>query len=627
MIAAQISQAPERRVLCLVLPDLPCELVMPRLKLSQISLRADKPYSGRATKTDLKRKTSRPLAALPLAVVVTEQARALEPADTLDAVNESARRGGIRVGQSIAEANAQMGKLQVRALSSHEVQRALEQVAEAVLQFGISAALHAPDTLCLDITGVAHLFGGEQALANQVAARVRSMGHSVRVAVANGPLVAQALARWANYSQKDQGVRCFHPKTLVNELAVLPVAALPIAAGSANAVDTTAASDDLVAWLVRCGLYSIGDLQRLPVASLAARLGSHGLSNDSARVVTDFMQGQDVTPLVPYQLAPQLCEEFEAEEGMRGVEPLLFVLRGLCARLSARLQGRAQAVRELKLTLLLDKSIAALHATPATVSCEIALPAAIFKAEELERIVSTRSKRLGLDAPIVTVRLQASDVTEAPALQLDLSRVLPGSGGSRARGAEVMPLLVAEIAADIGRARVGVLREVASHIPEGKSALVEPVLSTRDSASKVAPVTRGPGAHSRGAHGRATLQATEQRSFAQLLNEKKLLQERNLQVVEQEPARPKLQPTRLLPRPVPLNVKLEQGVSVVIGGTLFTIEKAEFERRLSEIEWWSATAISRDYWSLWLHSPTGSCAALAFVERKTGKRFLQALYD
>lgn len=590
--AVAADKAPERRVLCLVLPDLPCELVMPRLKLSQISMKSDRSYSGRATKSDLKRKASSP----PLAVVVTEQARTLEPTDTLDAINEPARRGGIRVGQSIAEALAEMGKLQVRALSSQELQCALGEVAEAVLQFGVSAALHAPDTLCLDITGVAHLFGGEQELANQVAARVRGMGHTVRIAVANGPLVAQALARWANYASRDQGVRCFVARSIPKELAALPVAALPLQ------------EEDEVAWLIRCGLYSVGDLKRLPAASLSARLGS------SAVAVADFIRGWDVTPLVAYQPAQQLFEEFEAEEGMKGVEPLLFVLKGLCARLSARLQGRAQAVRELTLTLSLDKSIAALHGTSATASCEIYLPAAIFKAEEIERIVATRSKRLSLDAPIISVRLQADDITEAAALQLDLSRVLQGAGGSRNQGAEVMPLLLAEIAADIGRARVGVLREMPSHIPEWKSVLVEPVL---ERATKVGL----PRQASRSARGQTTLQTTEQRSFSELLQERKSLR------IEQNLPPHKLHPTRLFPRPVPLAVKLEQGATVVIGGTLFTIEQAEFERRLSEIEWWSVTAISRDYWSLWLHSPTGSCAALAFVDRKTGQRFLQALYD
>jgi hypothetical protein len=428
-------------------------------------------------------------------------------------------------------------------------------------------------------------------------------------------------------------VRCFHPRTLVNELAALPIAALPL---SKNEGPGT--GDELIAWLVRCGLYSIGDLSRLPTASFAARLGSHGFSGDGVQVVSDFMQGKDSTPLVPYQPASQLCEEFEVEEGMKGVEPLLFVLKGLCARLSARLQGRAEAARELKLTLVLDKSIAALHGTPAIASCEIFLPAAIFRAEELERIVATRSKHLSLDAPIVTVRLQADDISEAPALQLDLSRVLPGAGGRRNQGAEELPLLLAEIVADIGRARVGVLREVPSHLPEGKSVLMEPVLGpSRKGVEKGS--TGGLPSSGRGTDGRATLQVTEphfsqQRSFAQLIQEKALLEEKKLlqekssvQLLEQEPPEPKLQPTRLFPKPVSLAVKLEQGATVVIGGTLFTIEKAEFERRLSEIEWWSASAISRDYWRLWLHSPTGSCAALAFVERKTGQRFLQALYD
>lgn len=595
---------PSRRVLCIVLPSLPCELRAAGFK------------SRAHGKTPA------------LGVVITEQERALTPEDTLDAINETARRGGVAVGQCIAEAHAQLSRLHVRALTLTALQQALEQIAESVLQFGLNVAVHAPDTLCLDITGVAQLFGGEDALATQVADRVRSMGHTLRIAVANGPLVAQALARWANYAPKDQGVRCFHPKQIEIELSKLPVIALPLGKNDGTTADEQA--EALVAWLMRCGLYSVGDLKRLPAASLSARLGANAIA------VADFIQGRDETPLVPYVSAPQLSEEFEAEEGLKGVEPLLFVLKGLCARVSARLQGRAQAVRQLKLTLLLDRSIAALRGAAPSVDCELSLPTSIHRAEEMERILAARSKRLQLEAPILTVRLTVDDVTEAPALQLDISRVLQGTGGSRHQGEEVLPLLLAEISAEIGASRVGVLREVPSHIPEGKSTLQVPVLaaSRHDGKSRNRhKKERGP--VKRTAQNQAALHEValyEQRSFFQLIQERKsaatVVSSPSGHVDESNETNPiKLQPTRLLPKPVPLAVKLERGATVVVGSRLFTLSEARFERRLSEIEWWSATAISRDYWRLWLTSPSGGCAALAFVERKTGKRYLQALYD
>ncbi|HEX2879574.1 MAG TPA: hypothetical protein VHO25_08550, partial [Polyangiaceae bacterium] len=128
MNAARQLDAVTRRVLCLVLPDLLCELVMPRLKVRA---------RGKAP---------------PLAIVMTDQLRSLSPQDTLDAVNDAARRAGVTVGQSIAEAHAQLAQLQVRALSAAEVQVALGKIAESILQFGVTVALHAPDTVCLDVT-------------------------------------------------------------------------------------------------------------------------------------------------------------------------------------------------------------------------------------------------------------------------------------------------------------------------------------------------------------------------------------------------------------------------------------------------------------------------------------------
>ena len=80
------------------------------------------------------------------------------------------------------------------------------------------------DGLRLDVTGVAHLFGGEEGLALDVQTRFAVAGMSTRVAIASTAAAAWALAHYGNARTticgKDTGAR----------LADLPVAALRLPA-------------------------------------------------------------------------------------------------------------------------------------------------------------------------------------------------------------------------------------------------------------------------------------------------------------------------------------------------------------------------------------------------------------
>src|SRR6185436_5150527 len=58
------------------------------------------------------------------------------------------------------------------------------------------------------------------------------------------------------------------------------------------------------------------------------------------------------------------------------------------------------------------------------------------------------------------------------ALQLSLSRYAAGLGGSSAKGSETLPVVAAELAADLGKDKVGLLQLEGSHKPESKSRLV-----------------------------------------------------------------------------------------------------------------------------------------------------------
>jgi hypothetical protein len=85
-------------------------------------------------------------------------------------------------------------------------------------------------------------------------------------------------------------------------------------------------------------------------------------------------------------------------------------------------------------------------------------------------------------------------------------------------------------------------------------------------------------------------------------------------------------PTRLLPHPVELSSVISVGSTLLLGHTLYTIERLRFEQRLDSVEWWSRP-VARDYLRLWLSSESGGLDALVFVDRHSGRRFLQAVGD
>ena len=532
----------ERRVAAVVLPELLVEL-------------ASGPIFERAAK------------APPLGVVMrTETGDELAATAVLDAVNAAARRFGVRAGQTIAEACALVAHLVVREVKESDVQAALARIAEVALSFGATVAFEAPDTVWVDITGAAHLWGGEAALAAELSSRVRGLGHTARVAVASGPRLSRAFARWGPPGAGPERTILVPERRTRELLSELPLRALPIDAERA-------------AWLVRLGVLTVGDLAKLPRRAAATRLG------DGASRILDLCEGKDTEPLVAYVPPSTIAEETSWEEPVNGTEPLLFVLRGLAARLSARLAGRGEAAQKLALVVRLDRAVAELEGVPAEHTLVFDLASPLWREEEIRRVVGSRLERTRLGAPSLALRLEAPAVIRALGRQLDLSRV---SGGvTTEKGAASLPVVLAEIAADIGKNQLGVLALADAHRPEAQS-LLAPALGEGPRGAKKAQPKKG--------------------------------------VKKAELRLPTLSPTRLLPHPVRIESALRVGATLRIGHRLYTIEKLGFERRLDGVEWWAAP-VSRDYLRLWLAGTDGGFEALVYVDKRSGARWLQGTFD
>jgi protein ImuB len=518
--------------------------------------------------------------AKPLGVVLrssTEAQEELSAAARLDAVNAAAYRFGVREGQSIAEACAMVANLTVRKIVHGDVQAALERLAEMALAFGATVSFSVPDTVWVDVTGASHLWGGEEQLGVELLSRVRALGHRARLAIASGPVLAKAFARWASLKPgepEEHGVRSISPRRTAEEFAELPVLALPLA-------------EECRGWLVRLGLLSVGDLAKLPKSAIAARLG------EQAPQILELCAGRDPEPLVPFRPPQTLVEKMSWDEPVAGLSPLAFVLRGLSARVSARLSGRGQAAQTLLLTIEHDAINARFRGVAKTTELRFKLGSPLWREDEICRVVASRLERHKLVAPSIGLRLEVPKLTSAVPKQLELSQVMAGATGRVGEGE--LAVVLAELIADVGETAVGVLSLVDTHRPELKSALV----AVSEPANDERPRPRGP--------------------------KKKL----HKAVQQGAPIWSRLPnpPTRLLAEPVELHAALRVGATLAVGHELYTLERLSFEQRLEAVEWWLREPVRRDYLRLWLKNPNGGLEALVYVERETGRRFLQAVAD
>ncbi len=572
-----MSDPSERRIVAVVLPRLLCELVEEQTtKKGTPCAVVLKDAPAKSTPSEAPdEKQLQLLVEQPQDVTELTQATT-----TIDAVNQLAKKYGVRAGQTIAEARSILAHLRVAELPKDKLRTALQQVCESVLRFGTSVAFELPDTVWLDISGVSHLFGGEVGLTEELLGAIAELGYTTRIAVASGPMLAQAFARWGQ-PPKGQLALIVGSEESQKQAKLLPVQALPV-------------ESEVRIWLAQLGILNLGDLAGIPRKYAAHRLGP------KASVALDLMDGKDERPLEPYCPMDLPTQSIAWDEPVSGSEPLLFALRGLAARVAARLEGRGLAAQKLRVSIHYDRSIARFRKAEPELLQEFELSAPLFRAEELWKVISARLSRTQLSAPSVGVKLEVLQLTHAHKRQLELAKTQSKLNGD---SPEAMAVLFGELASDIGKRQFGLLRLGDSHRPE-KLSLLQPInakqlmaprrLSRRVQAGYSSPTTGDAAAASADALGAG---------------------------------RGGKLPSRLLMRPLLLSGPIRAGAMISVGDQVFSIKQTRFEKRLDFVEWWSEAAVSRDYVRVWLENTSSSMEALVFVDRNTGQRFLQAVYD
>jgi protein ImuB len=388
----------------------------------------------------------------PLAVIVSRPGSPIKSerdvlgSTRLDVVCPEARFAGVRAGQTVAAARAKCSTLCVKVVGEHEVHGALVRVAESMLAFGPLVSFDpSDDVVWVDVGGCAHLHGGEEKLLTAMVESVVLQGHACRVAIAGGPRIASAVARFSR-----------EPLTIVAEgkgasaMRALPVKALFSSASSAS----SAADEDARSWLVDMGLRTCGDLQKLPRRAFGTRLGPRAYD------VMLLLDGDDAAPLVPWRPAAAPEESIELEWGANSVEALAFVMRALCDRLAVRLEGRAMGTGRLEIDLWLDRALC--KGESPLFSLAVVIPAPVARAHDLFAVVRARLERHVLAAPVLRASLRACELVASQGRTRDLLSPEP-------KAERTLPPLVAELAAELGMGRVGVLELVDTWIPSQRT--------------------------------------------------------------------------------------------------------------------------------------------------------------
>jgi protein ImuB len=115
----------------------------------------------------------------------------------IHAVTKAAAEHGARAGARLTDARALDPALIAVPADPDGDAALVQRLAKWSGRWSPLVEVDGADGLRLDVTGVAHLFGGEEALARDIELRFARIGLSVRVAIAPTPAAAWALARFS----------------------------------------------------------------------------------------------------------------------------------------------------------------------------------------------------------------------------------------------------------------------------------------------------------------------------------------------------------------------------------------------------------------------------------------------
>jgi len=343
-------------------------------------------------------------------------------ADRLYCLTAQAERQGLHRGMSFVDARAFCPDLVTRQADLVGDGRFLQALRRWAMRYCPWVGLEGADGVVLDISGAAHLLGGEALMLADMRQRLAHIGLSVRIGLGDTRGAAWALAHYG------EGVA-------LRGAALAALGPLPVAALRLDEATVTA--------LLRLGLRTIGALESAARAPLARRFGPDLLMR------LDQALGRQPEPVVPLTDPPHYGVRMNLPDPIGLLDDVMAGVARLLDQLCVKLKAQEAGARVLCLTLRrVDQQAQMVELRLASPLREAARILPLF-----ERGVSTVDAGYGIDQ----LRLEATQVEPLPVQQV---------GHVSSGDARRLHDLMSRIGTRIGLENIQRFLPADSHIPE-----------------------------------------------------------------------------------------------------------------------------------------------------------------
>jgi protein ImuB len=354
-------------------------------------------------------------------------AKKTENALRVFAADGKAARLGLYPGLPLSDARARVPALHIVEADENADAKLLESIADWCDRFTPLVALDFPHGIFLDISGCAHLFQGEHAMAEKVAGDLRAFGFTVRHAIASTAAAARALTRSAPGVIVPAGSEA-------EAVSMLPVSVLR--------------EIGVVTPLKRAGLKTIGEVAARSPQELRARFGAAFI------FMLDQILGRADAPISPRRPVPDFTAEQHFPEPVATSDVIERTLFALASIMHRKLEERGKGARSFEAAFF--RSDGAVRRIEVQTCAPLKHEKTITKLfrERLNALADPLDPGFGFDLIRLSASCVENFVHEATTFEADTQE------------AQEISALIDRLSARYGAARVLRFQARDSHIPE-----------------------------------------------------------------------------------------------------------------------------------------------------------------
>lgn len=243
----------------------------------------------------------------------------------VSAVNPLAAQFGVVPNMVVADARAAIPKLGVLQDKPLRKEKLLKEMGLWCMRYTPFVSVDTTDFLILDITGCAHLWGGEETYLQEIHLQLKQKGYEVRIGIASTIEAAWAISRYGQHGA------IIPDNAQQQALSTMPIACLRL-------------ESDLLERLKKLGFKTVASIMQIPSQVLKRRFGE-----DLVKRVAQAL-GKEEEFIIPLKPVIPYAERLPCLEPIKTAKGIEIAIEKLLGMLCKRLMGEGKGLRKAKLS-------------------------------------------------------------------------------------------------------------------------------------------------------------------------------------------------------------------------------------------------------------------------------------